>query len=70
MAGQNRMLRQLQLWDIDSSEHAWSVRQSARARRLGLVTLPQMIAALVDAVEHPPAVERIVEVPEIKSRSG
>ncbi len=40
------------------------------ARRLGLVTLPQMIAALVDAVEHPPAVERLVEVPEIKARSG
>ena len=45
-----------------------STRDSAR--RLGLVTLPQMIAALVDAVEHPPAVERLVEVPEIKSRSG
>ena len=45
-----------------------STRDSAR--RLGLVTLPQMIAALVDAVEHPPAVERIVEVPEIRSRSG
>src|ERR1700687_4787946 len=36
MAGQNRMLRQLQLWDVDSSEHAWSVRQSARARRLSV----------------------------------
>ena len=36
MAGQNRMLRQLQLWDFDSSEHAWSVRQSARARRLSV----------------------------------
>ena len=43
-----------------------STRDSAR--RLGLVTRPQMIAALVDAVEHPPAVERLVEVPEIKSR--
>jgi uncharacterized protein YbjT (DUF2867 family) len=42
-----------------------STRESAR--RLGLVTLPQMIAALVDAVEHPPAVERLVEVPEIKA---
>jgi predicted metal-dependent hydrolase len=36
MAGQNRMLRQLQLWDFDSSEHAWSVRQSVRARRLSV----------------------------------
>ena len=36
MAGQNRMLRQLQLWDVDSSEHGWSVRQSVRARRLSV----------------------------------
>ena len=42
-----------------------STRESAR--RLGLVTLPQMIAALVDAVEHPPDRVRIVEVPEIRS---
>jgi uncharacterized protein YbjT (DUF2867 family) len=38
------------------------------ARRLGLVTLQQMVDALVDAVEHPPATSRIVEVPEIKTR--
>jgi len=44
---------------------AWpSTRESAR--RLGLVSLGQMVAALVDAVEHPPAIERIVEVPEIR----
>lgn len=30
------MLRQLQLWDVDSSEHGWSVRQSMRARRLSV----------------------------------
>jgi predicted metal-dependent hydrolase len=30
------MLRQLQLWDVDSSAHGWSVRQSARARRLSV----------------------------------
>jgi uncharacterized protein YbjT (DUF2867 family) len=36
------------------------------ARRVGLVTLPQMIAALVCAVENPPAGVRIVEVPEIR----
>jgi predicted metal-dependent hydrolase len=36
MAGQDRMLRQLQLWDVDSTEHGWSVRQSARARRLSV----------------------------------
>ena len=36
------------------------------ARRLGLVTLPQMVAALVDAVERPAHGVRIVEVPEIR----
>jgi uncharacterized protein YbjT (DUF2867 family) len=35
------------------------------ARRLGLVDDNQMLAALVLAVEHPPAGVRIVEVPEI-----
>ena len=36
------------------------------ARRLGLVTLSQMIEALVRAIENPPARERIVEVPDIR----
>jgi uncharacterized protein YbjT (DUF2867 family) len=36
------------------------------ALRLGLVTIDQMIAALVRAIEHPPATERIVDVPEIR----
>lgn len=36
------------------------------ARRLGLVTLKQMIRTLVHAVENPPAVERLIEVPEIR----
>jgi uncharacterized protein YbjT (DUF2867 family) len=38
------------------------------ARRLGLVTLRQMVATLVSAVEHPPAggTIRIVEVPDIR----
>jgi uncharacterized protein YbjT (DUF2867 family) len=35
------------------------------ALRLGLVALPEMTAALVDAVEHPPESIRIVGVPEI-----
>jgi predicted metal-dependent hydrolase len=30
------MLRQLQLWDLGNVEHNWSVRQSARARRLSV----------------------------------
>jgi uncharacterized protein YbjT (DUF2867 family) len=37
------------------------------ARRCGLVTLKQMLTALIDAVENPFSGIRIVEVPEIKS---
>lgn len=37
-----------------------------RARRLGLVALDQMVAALVRAVENPAQGVRIVEVPEIR----
>lgn len=42
-----------------------STRESAR--RLGLVTLEQMVGALVHAVEHPPERERIVEVVQIRA---
>ena len=38
------------------------------ARRIGLVTLPQMVAALVRAVENRPDGVRIVEVPDIRRR--
>ncbi len=37
------------------------------ARRLGLVTLEQMLNALIHAVEHPPDGVRVVEVPQIRS---
>jgi uncharacterized protein YbjT (DUF2867 family) len=37
------------------------------ARRLGLVTLDQMVVTLAWAVEHPPQGTRILEVPEIRS---
>lgn len=37
------------------------------ARRLGLVTLKQMLSALVRAVENPAAGTRIIEVPEIRN---
>jgi uncharacterized protein YbjT (DUF2867 family) len=37
------------------------------ARRLGLVTLVQMVSALVWAVEHPPEGTRILDVPSIRS---
>jgi len=37
-----------------------------KARELGLVTIAQMVAAIVHAVEALPASERIVSVPEIR----
>jgi uncharacterized protein YbjT (DUF2867 family) len=46
------------------AERVPSTRETAR--RLGLVTLGQMVAALVYAVEHPPDATRIVGVPEIR----
>ena len=36
------------------------------AQRLGLVTLPQMLAALIAAIEQPPTGVRVWEVPEIR----
>jgi len=46
-------------------ERLSSTRDSAK--RLGLVTLQQMVDTLVDAVENRPASSRIVEVPEIRA---
>jgi uncharacterized protein YbjT (DUF2867 family) len=42
----------------------------AGARRLGLVTLGQMVDTLVEAVEQPPVrgANRLIEVPQIKQR--
>ncbi len=44
----------------------------ATARRLGLVTLPQTIAALVWAIENPPpaGAVRLLEVEEIRRRAA
>jgi uncharacterized protein YbjT (DUF2867 family) len=39
----------------------------AGALRCGLVTLEEMVAALVYAVEHPPAASRVIEVPCIRA---
>ena len=44
---------------------AWPATR-ASARRLGLVTLRQMVNALAQSVENPPQGIRIVEVPEIR----
>lgn len=46
-------------------EHLPSTAEGAR--RLGLVTISQMIASLTRAVEHPAEGIRVVEVPEIRS---
>jgi uncharacterized protein YbjT (DUF2867 family) len=40
------------------------------ARRLGLVTLNQMVRALVEAIENPAQGVRILAVPEIQSVAG
>ncbi|HJU65161.1 MAG TPA: hypothetical protein VJ596_05760 [Gemmatimonadaceae bacterium] len=45
-------------------ERISSTRDSAR--RLGLVTVRQMLQALVAAVEHPPARSRVLDVPAIR----
>jgi hypothetical protein len=42
-----------------------AMRESAR--RLGLVTINQMVAALAAAVENPPTGIRILAVPEIRA---
>lgn len=41
-----------------------SMREAAS--RLGLVTIDDMLAALVWAIEHPPSTVRIIDVPEIR----
>ena len=46
----------------------WLPATRARARRLGFVTLTQMVAALREAVEHPAQGVRVVEVPELARR--
>lgn len=46
------------------AERLTSTRETAR--RLGLVTLEQMVAALVSAVEHPPADRRVMDVQAIR----
>ncbi|HEY9232691.1 MAG TPA: epimerase, partial [Blastocatellia bacterium] len=69
----------LRPWYVLGPDHRWpyllvpayklfemlpATRESAR--RLGLVTLRQMIGALVNAVENPSDNHHVVEVPEIK----
>ena len=60
-------------WPYVLKPFYWVARQipvsAASAKRLGLVTLPQMVRALVAAVESPAEGVRVVEVPEIVSLS-
>jgi uncharacterized protein YbjT (DUF2867 family) len=69
----------LRPWHILGPGHRWPIAlkpiyallesmPSTRdgARRLGLVTLPQMVAALLWAVENPPQQTRILDVPAIR----
>jgi uncharacterized protein YbjT (DUF2867 family) len=39
----------------------------ATARRLGLVTLKQMVNALAQLIDNPPRGTRVIEVPEIRT---
>ncbi len=50
----------------------WLPGTRPTARRLGLVTLAQMVRSLTDAVEHPPAARdfRVVEVPDIRAAAS
>ncbi|MBZ5644045.1 MAG: NAD(P)H-binding protein [Acidobacteriia bacterium] len=60
-------------WPIFLKPMYWLMEQipSTResARRLGLVTIDQMVGALARAVENPPRGVRIVSVPEIRGES-
>lgn len=40
------------------------------ARRLGLVTIQDMLTALIRAIEYPPESIRVIEVPEIRRLGG
>jgi len=75
----------LRPWYVLGPGHRWpialipfyavfEVMPSTRAmsRRLGLVTIAQMVRALVSAIEYPPAhgAIRVVEVPEIRRGSS
>jgi len=40
------------------------------AMRLGLVTIGQMLSALLWSIEHPPVKTRVIEVPEIRRLGG
>lgn len=42
---------------------------SQSARRLGFITLEQMLSALVSAIEYPPSGIRILEVPQIRENA-
>ena len=78
-SGQLRAATFVRPWYVLGPGHRWpyallplywimeaipSTRDKARA--LGLVTIAQMVRALVECVENPPAGERVVSVPEIK----
>jgi hypothetical protein len=48
----------------------WVPATRTGARRLGLVTRGQLVTAMVQAVEHPPAGVSVVEVPTIRAGEG
>ena len=58
-------------WPVTLQPFYWLAEQfpgtRESARRLGLVTIDQMLAALVRAVENPTDGVRIVEVPQMRA---
>jgi len=70
----------LRPWYVLGPGHRWPIAllplyrlaervpsMKAGARRLGLVTLPQMVSALVSAVEQADSTSRVLDVPEIRA---
>jgi uncharacterized protein YbjT (DUF2867 family) len=61
-------------WPLVLQPFYWLAERFANTRqpagRLGLVTIDQMVAALLRAVENPVSGVRIVEVPEIRAGAG
>ena len=61
-------------WPVALAPLYWIMERIPRtresARRLGLVTLSQMVRALADAVDHPCDGVRVVEVPGIRAGRG
>jgi uncharacterized protein YbjT (DUF2867 family) len=59
------------VWPLAASPIYWVLERLPATResalRIGLVTLRQIVAAIVHAIEHPPADVRVLNVPDIRA---